>query len=810
MSLRATEHIFNGATTPITNYDSSKTNLGSLMIQKSGRNPEDNFVGPVPVVVARPMEESMAIPGMFPHVISYSPEVDWVFLIENTIAAAKRITLYEYNKITATYNRNGYITATTQVANSTVRGFRALRYLHSTGTVSVDAPVAVYTGAFNVSMAVGGVVTGVGTTFLIGHVGMMIGFGSQDPTLINCWYPIISFTSALIITVSGASNVIAASTNWVIASCVVTGTGGFVSELIAAGANTTGVAGGLGPRIGFGSTNPLEITQWFQIGRITDDTHINLVTSPGVIPAGTNYVIEELRFVIVTTNALAATSGGVFLVKGVGILDFQTNTIGALVLPAVATAVPNQRGVYWLCDNGAGTVRNQSACGCAIDGEISKTEHWAYIIDGLGDVAKIYKYNLRANNTVATGKMQLAGANIIVTGNQTLSGFISHSNNGRVGTLNHGPASGVKSLYFVTSTRLYRAILGNIIDSSTNFVDPAESRLEVPPGGITSFPFTYDLACVEIIDSIDRLIVLTSGINANRNYITAYPTNDGDEFTHIWGLDDKQQDTSLVPPMTAPPHFNSKSQPLSVWSENGISHVVAGGNTLQLNQMYALPFGVHATYASSTNQVIITPSISTPNCVKFSELLINFDRALGEGEMLLPSETFKVYYRIANITTDTTSSWNLIGVDRDLSIVAPASAIQFKFEFFIIGLICLPARIFNIAVTYEDEKTDSHYQLSATLSDINTKTFSWRFSQSFGGTVPTLELLLFNAETGASLPSDTTLTTTNGTWSKSINGGSNWIDYDTNDKTNDNTYIRYTSTSGSTDDVRVRAVLNQY
>jgi hypothetical protein len=75
--------------------------------------------------------------------------------------------------------------------------------------------------------------------------------------------------------------------------------------------------------------------------------------------------------------------------------------------------------------------------------------------------------------------------------------------------------------------------------------------------------------------------------------------------------------------------------------------------------------------------------------------------------------------------------------------------------------------------------------------------------------VPTLKIQLFNAETNGALTSDTTLTTANGTWSKSIDGGGNWIAYNTDDKINDNTYIRYTSTSGSTDNVRVRALLTQ-
>jgi hypothetical protein len=609
-------------------------------------------------------------------------------------------------------------------------------------------------------------------------------------------------------TLSGVSSAYAAGSAFVIASCTVTGSSTqFTSELIAAGATVTGATGGLGPRIGFGSTDPTLITQWFQIGFITSNTSLNLVGSPGVIAANTPYVIEELRFVLTLTNT-TATNGGLYLVKGVGYMDFQTNTVaGPLVLPAIASAIDNQRGVYWLAD--AATVTNTSACGCAIDAEVDKTTHWAYVINGLNDVIKIYKYNLRANNSVAAGKMTLsAGTNVIITGNQTLVGFISQANNGRIGTLNHGPASGTKSLYFVTSMRLYRGILANITGTSTNFVTQSESRLEVPPGGIASFQFTYDLATVEISDAIDRLIVLTTNLTGYRNYVTAYPTTDGDAFTHIWGIDDKQQDSSYVPQSLAIPHFNSKSQALSVWSENGIAHVISHGATLALNQMYALPFAAHMTYASTTSQRVITPSLATVGCTKFDQLLISYDKGLGVGDMTLPTEVLRAYYRTSNIGVNATSSWTLLGVDGDLSSVTPANAIQFMFEFSTIGLLCLPARIFNVAVTYEDDSTDSHYQLSSALSNISLEQFVWYFANAFGGTVPALSVKLYNAETGGgAIVTDATVGAT-GTWEKSIDGGSNWISYNDTDRTNDTTYIRYTPAS-LTNGIRVRAVLNR-
>lgn len=232
------------------------------------------------------------------------------------------------------------------------------------------------------------------------------------------------------------------------------------------------------------------------------------------------------------------------------------------------------------------------------------------------------------------------------------------------------------------------------------------------------------------------------------------------------------------------------------------------GATALLNQLYALPFGAHWTYASATSQRIITPSIATTGCVKFDQVLTYDIHHLGMDVFGLPPETYRIYYRTTNIGDDATSSWALVGEGGDLSAVTSANAIQFMFEFFTIGALCLPSRIMKVVVTYEDGSTDSHYQLSAGLSDTTNEHFTWRFTQLFGGTVPTLKVELFNAATNASIFTDTSVGPTNGTWAKSIDGGSNWIGYNDTDKTNEITYIRYTpnSTLGS---IAVRALLTQ-
>ncbi len=507
MSLRAIKHKFTGSTTPITSYDATKTNLGTIIVQNTGSTATDKWVGPVPVGYTFPMLEvvdttgtvsvsttavtgsstaftttmatttapTMAIgfgstdpakvtawysisargsttaltlsssagtiasgtsyvivaniPMMYPHVITYSSTVDWVFMVENTAVAVavRRISMYEYNKTTSVYTWKGFILATlTSATAHTLRGFRALRYLHTTGTVQVT----------------GTAVTGTSTLFQ--------------------------------------------------------------GERIAVGA-----------RIGFGSTDPTAISTWYVISAIGSDTGITLSSSAGTVNAGSAYVIEELRFAITATNA-TALNGGLHIVKGINYSDFikTGTTISA------ATSTDNIKAVYWLAD--MAVVTNTAACGLSILTETTKSLHYAYVLDGVGSTfMRVYRYNMRATGTVSSGKMTLtptyyttgtvtvsgtavtgsgttftsamvgmriafntqgiasattwytiasfssttsitlsssagsigAGATFIVdtadivcTGNQLVTGTVVAVNNGRIGTLSHGPGSGEQSL----------------------------------------------------------------------------------------------------------------------------------------------------------------------------------------------------------------------------------------------------------------------------------------------------------------------------------------------------------------------------
>ena len=181
---------------------------------------------------------------------------------------------------------------------------------------------------------------------------------------------------------------------------------------------------------------------------------------------------------------------------------------------------------------------------------------------------------------------------------------------------------------------------------------------------------------------------------------------------------------------------------------------------------------------------------------------------LGNEEFRLPTGSIISYFRTNGIT-DNSGDWTHIPDDGDLSGLAPSSAIQFMFEFTTISLLGITGRLMSVAVLYDDYSTDPHYQPSVGKTVLASKQFAWRFSTAFGTTVPTLRIRLFDAVTGGLLLDDKTTSPT-GTWEKTIdNGATNWTNYNTSDKTNEITYIRYTPTT-LPDNNKVRALLTLY
>lgn len=552
----------------------------------------------------------------------------------------------------------------------------------------------------------------------------------------------------------------------------------------------------IGARIGFGSTDPSAITTWYRITVRTSDTALTINSTAGTISAGTAYVIQEFRPVYTATNA-TTTNGGTHYGKGISIEDFTP--AGTTI--AVAVSTDDQKAMYWLKD--ASTQTNIVSAGAVLDrASATPTSLDMYVLDlvSAGNY-KVYKYNIRAALTVGTGAS--VSAWILTTGNQAVTGTGSQNSNLCIANANHGLGSGVLSIYFVTTTRWYRAAVSNITSGNTSW--QSDVITEIPTGGTSTFAATGGLSTVEYIPSIDAFAIGTTSATGNFSYVTQYVSS-GNQFQRQFGRDFKYQDQSLKD-SGHPSIFSNQILPMAFTDAGGNRlYVCKQGTTALNNQIYIITVGADWDYAASADGRLISPEIATPNALKYYRIFANEVRYVGSAALGKPTEPYRIYARTANITTDATTGWTLIENTNDISAFAGASSIQFAIEFRTIGESCLPARVLGLNLSYEDNTSDSHFALSVAESSLASKQFAFWFAEAFGGTVPTLYVRLYNAVTGGLLDEDDSVTKA-GTWEKSTDGVT-YSAYDSTDRANDTTYIRFTPASLA-DGVQVRAELTQ-
>jgi len=552
----------------------------------------------------------------------------------------------------------------------------------------------------------------------------------------------------------------------------------------------------VGNRIGFGSTDPTQISTWYEIGAIGSDTSITLTTSAGTVTGGTAFVIEDLRAVIAATNA-TATNGGLFVVKG---LRKELFSSGGGSVPA-ATTVDNIKACYWLKD--AATVTNTTANGLGLQvAGKSLTSQMCWVGNGT-TTQQLFKHDIRAALTLtsgaATNQFQFSTAV-----SATLTGTATQANNGRCATLSHGPGSGSECYYFTTTTRIYRTkALSSITTGDTTFITSGDVMTEVPPGSTTTFAATGSMQSIEYAASIDKLIVST-GANTNRLYFTAYNTA-GNQIDRIFGVDSRQlQQTTTNANVT--PHINTAGNIFSVWAEAGMVYLATIGTTATTNIVYAAPLGADWEYASASGSFVLTPRIATTDADRYRRVFIEHADMIGGASGMnlgLPVEPLRVYYRTAGISDDS-GSWTLLDDTHDMAGTVGAGYVQFKIEFRTLGQTCIPGRVHAIGILYDDLSTLANYQLSVTKSDAANKRFAWRFAVAFGASVPALRVRLYDAVTGNLLVDDNTASP-GGTFERATDGAS-WGAWNGTDKGNETTYLRYTPATLA-DGVNVRPVL---
>lgn len=704
-------------------YNQNNLNLGPLMMQANDAGNEGKWVGPVPIAVARPVETSLAMPGVFPEAISWSSTYDWVFLADNaTASATRRIELFTFNKTVRTgqWAFAGAIVCTIPSQGTqgtyTNRGISVAYEKYTTGTVSINNGSASLTGS--------------GTTW------------SADRMFI-------------------------------------------------------------GSRIGFGSTDPSQITTWYEISAIGGDTAITLTQNFAQSNiSGSAYVIEDLRVLFNMTNGTTAANGGTFMVAGIRFENFTTSGFAI----SAATTVDKIRACYWLGDgNASSNATIQTCAGMAIDARSSWTSQMVYSHDAAAGFARFQVNNFRAAMTLTAGRDSTGSTWQFNTGQQAVTGTISQVNNLVLCTPGSGggPRSGIKSLFWVTTSRVYSAAVANITTGSTTF--QSGNSVEIPPGSTTTYAATSSLNTIEYDSLADRFFIMTVGTSGVRSYYTQY-REDAGQWDRIILSDLKQINQSTVD-ATAAIFPATSSQPTSVGCVGGMAYIATAGTAANTNFLYNLPMSADWEYASTTNCRVVLPVMTLTGFAAFVAAYISQVEVIGgkTGTNLgVEPGAIRLYYRTSGIS-DNSGSWNLLDYSGNMSSVGVSATIQAMVEFRIATAVCMPARLTRVCFEGTGATTDSHFQFSQKNSSLASKQFSFRYSTAFGTTVPTLYMRIYDGVTGSLLVSDDSVTQA-GTWEKSTNGGSSWGAYNSTDRANETTYLRFTPASIA-DNVNAQPVL---
>lgn len=785
----AIEHVFTGSTST-GSYDPTKTMIGTQFRQYTGVNPGDKYVSIVPPLLSNNVEITLQSLWM-PHVYQWSDNIWWVFSASNATAAATRnISLHEYNVSAHTLTWKGMVTlsGTTIPGAKLIRGFRSFVTKHTTGTVS--------TSGTSTS------ILGNSTTFQTERiaVGARIGFETTDPTLVSTWYDITAIASDTGLTINMPVT-LAGGTSYVIEeirlAIGVTNASLYLGGVHLIKGLNYGIFTSGGTVIPEATTVDNIRASYLLRDKVAQTCTISIAT-PGVVTCNDHGFVAGDLVSFSTTGTLptGATANTTFYVIATGLTAGAFQFSATLNGAAVNTTV-SQAGTHTLW---SGLLN--IGMGVCNDDFVSNTQQDLYFLNNdNATTTRIHKFNLRASLTTVAG-ISVSAWSLKTLGVATV-GTVQQVGNGRIFAVNHGAASGIKSLYFVTATRVYRCKVADITEAGGSWL--SDYMLENPPGTLTTnlaAPFLQ----VDYSSALDRILISTTLAGRNGIYVTTYDTSNP-QFEKMFGQITNRTKI-LATDANAPDAFFNPSS-MTMWTEGGILFAMPTIATTGLNWLGILYIKADGLYAGTTGERVITPKLATTGASELYRVYASTNQHVGGYALGYMPEPIRIYYRITGIDDDT-GAWTEV-VNGDLSTAVPGDFIQFMVYFDILGEFCIPRKLYSIACVYEDGSTelqDSHYLASADLSDKTTKTFAWKHAVLFSSAVPRLRIRLYNAITNGILDDDDSVTQT-GSWQKSTDGGSTWGAYDTVDKTNELTFIKFTPAS-IPDNIQVRALLTLY
>jgi hypothetical protein len=675
-------------TCKLSEYDSTKLNLGNQMGVFTGPTLFDNYTGPLKIGLTR-ASEIVTIPISTVHINTLDDRYDEVYMIQTVSSAATTciLALFIFDKETSEYSYKGGLNLTMGPSNVyNVRNFEVHSNYYTEGTISCN----------------GTSLTGVGTFW-------------QDDRL-----------------------------------CA-------------------------GSRIGFGSTNPNEITEWYEIESINSNTGITLTSDAGIISSSTPYVIHDLRVTFAQHNSTLVSNSGLVVVKGLRPELFQINRT---VIP-LATTIDNIRAVYRIYIAGI-TTGNVIASGTSEPFSGWKSQKY-YINTAIGTGGSsrtiIYVLDFRDNLILSSG---ISTQLLLSTSNPFVLNSIQSGQTLVYATLNHGPTKGIPCLFFSATNRLYSVEIRKIKENSDDFL--GGSYILNPPGSTVTYSITT-ISNFEYDDVLDQFILMCG----SKSIITKFSTN-GEQSPICFGADDRQLD-SLNSDSEAIPHLSIPNYVYRV--KNGFLHVTRPFAATNLGQLYALPYNSHQEWAFDTNSYLVTPKVELNDATKLYYITPIFFQKLGSETFSIQTESFRIFYRTNGIDNNT-GKWGRLNDLGELNEIF-TKEIQFAFTFKILGTFCIPARLKGFIITYEDNSTNDNYVPSLENNSIENRIFAWYQTKKWEfQNIPNLIITVSDIKTKQIVIKDTTNLARVGVWEYSENDGVNWNTWDTT-KNQVGNLIRYTA-----------------
>jgi hypothetical protein len=315
---------------------------------------------------------------------------------------------------------------------------------------------------------------------------------------------------------------------------------------------------------------------------------------------------------------------------------------------------------------------------------------------------------------------------------------------------------------------------------------------DIPPLGATIQQAVNNWAGLAYDSNNDYFIIITNG--SFRDYQTIYAP--GQPLTRFFGL--VNFETNPIAAGSLPEVFASMLT----------ARVGYGGRTLVVPRQGLTAAAAAAQQlllmeAGAQGGYVITKEIATVNATAFYRVYTSEVRG-NSGSY--GKERYDIYYRTTGIS-DNSGAWTKINDEATLSNVVAAASIQFKIVFDILNWTCVSPEITSLGVTWQDSvTTDSHYQPSVGKSSVSAKQFAWRFAVAFGGTVPNLRVVLYDAVSGVQQCDDNTNTNPAGGTFEQSTDGAGWSAWTNADKGNNTTYLRYTPAS-TANNISIKAVL---